>query len=357
MFKNKPYKLFIFLTLLLLPICYHSVIFADAIAERYYIRSSLIAPTVLKDAIGTCSIRFQGNHIYKRYENGTIFLDNNKLLCISFAAKRLKRFNSPGDAQSDRFINLSALLPFVDVRLPETRTSKFIVLNTQGDFLQLQPSHPDSEAVWVRSTEPPRLVVQRGEGEYLFEPEISEISTYKPDNDSFAASGKVALERFKPISGWVWNNQRSIRLPITQRNENGYIEIVYDCITDLRIWIRPEALEALTGHNLSQTYFHTSTTQYVDLFYLTENNTRKLYDKPLLAANHQTISTDTQLTVNERNITYGYDEIGYISGIENGFAQLIYIDYANGEKSNLGWIKIRNEESKLSIWPMLSPQP
>lgn len=352
-----PRKILIFIILFFPAIFYQSTLFADSIAERYYLRSSFIAPAVLKDAIGTCSIRLQGSQIYKRYENGTISLDNNKLLCISSDAKRLKRFNNPGEAQADRFVNISALIPFVDVRLPETRTSKFMVLNTQGDFLQLQSSHPDSEAVWVRSTEPPRLLVPRGEGEYLFEPEISEISIYKSDNDSFSASGKIALKRFKPISGWVWNNQRSIRLPVTQRNENGYIEIVYDCINDLRVWIRPEALEASTSHNLNQTYFHTNTTQYVDLFYLTENNTRKLYDKPLLAANYQTISTDTRLTVNERNIKYGYDEIGYISTIENGFALLVHIDNTTGKKSNLGWIKIRDKKNRLNIWPLLPLQP
>ncbi len=148
-----------------------------------------------------------------------------------------------------------------------------------------------------------------------------------------------------------------------------YRQIVYHPILDQRAWISLSKLTKIadSDYRVREEYFIEGRNEKihnepsweipVDLFFLTKEETRKLYQAPNEHASFRLISPDSKLFPGKCEEKFGYDYTFFITQIEKGFALLYdFGDRCWDVKELVGRIKIREEE-KLTIWLVVPLSP
>ncbi|MCP4903285.1 MAG: hypothetical protein GY906_40505 [bacterium] len=199
------------------------------------------------------------------------------------------------------------------------------------------------------------------DGELRFVPEYSQLPLHAPDN---AAAGTLSLQDVSPLSGYLWMgylsegtaSTASLRFPIV-RATGDFRQIIVDPKLDSRAWIKISEVTAIISSSglwepkpIREVYFNRpiegeEQTIFVDLFYLLIDRSRMLYEAADATSEHRSLASSTtgqsQAMPNELHITR----------ISNGFALVCIIDPCDEVPlQEVGWIKIRDNQNKLTVW-------
>ena len=336
---------------------------ADAPYEKYYVNPTDIEPAVLKDIIGVLTVTIPGSlDDFRKHNNGIMTLGGKEWLFVSDIENIDTYTSLAGTFHADGKLPRAEKHP-KDEWLCESwdgeSSMKFPIVNSQGDYRQILYDPLKKLTIWVKPSGIPKPYA------YLFVPEVEKIAYYTYESGSFIADGSLNLTDVVPISGWSWNGYISerivtVRFPIIEA-KGEYRHIVYNPLIGLAMWVHfptmEKAFEPRAGYEIKEVYFteeyfnqNKSSPIYVELFFLSQ--TRELYHAPDESAHFDLISPYVQDPNSPGKSNF---DQGYITRIQNGFAHISDIDIVTGDERRIGWIKIRDKDERLTVWPDILP--
>lgn len=337
--------------------------FADAPYERFFVSASDIEKDVLKNAVGVLTVTIPGSFddIRQHKERG-VELGGKKWLVVSNIESIESYTPLDGTFRGSGTLPRPERLQKGDwlcEPLEGPAPSRFQIVNDQGEYAQILYDPLKDLTAWVKPADIPIPSA------CLFVPEVTKIELYTSESGTFTAAGALNLTDIIPISGWSWTGYKAeriitVRFPIVEK-KGQYRRIVYNPLLGSTAWIDFPAMkkvfEPRSVYNMSETYFTETDFKQdeenpicVDLFSLSQ--AQELYKAPDASAHFDRISPLVPDPGSPSGSNYGY---GYIMEIQNGFALVSDIDIVTGEERRIGWIKIRNNDGMLTLWPTASP--
>ncbi len=345
------------LILILLFLC-PCVVSADSPVDFYFVRSSDIDRDVQSNAIGVLSVTIPGSYgDFKQRENGVMELAGRKWLFVS-KKKRINTYTPVSDA-----FKANGALTIADMKIPVRRlfeggvdegVKKFQIVSSRGEYRRILYDASRGLKAWIKPSEIPKPT------SYIFIPGLERIDKYTMKSGAFVADGALDIIDIVPINGHLWFDELSeathtLRFPIVGV-KGSYRQIVYNPILDLKAWIHlPELsklMKPLTWYEPAEAYFTGKYfrkappyTLFVDLFFFTKS--RKLYHSPDESASFDLITPHMKDPNDPGDYFYGY---GTITRIRDGFALICDINPCGEWVRQIGWIKIRDEDGRITIW-------
>lgn len=193
-------------------------------------------------------------------------------------------------------------------------------------------------------------------GDQRFDPKTGLLNTYRRQDGRFVENTAIALDQTVPVSatlGIGYDSERALllRFPIVAI-EGRFRRIVSHVPRDLRTWIKLDnpinrlALEAgdaiaLNEQILIEAHAPQAPAGAFDIFYLTPDEKRRLYQGPEETASFVIISPASRTYQGDTLLPGRYHRSLFVGRIQGGFAELWVERGAAGAAGQLGWIRIR----------------
>ncbi len=339
-----------------------SMALADAPYDIYYIQASDIHHEVRRDAVGVFSITFPGTFLnFKERKNGVVEIAGRRWLFVSNWRTINTYLPVSGGFKADGALSAAETGTPVNWLYTEDErngANAYPVVNTRGEYCRILYGPSRGRSAWIRPSEIPTLT------DRVFIPGVARIETYARRSGAFVPDGDLDVMDIVPVNGCRWYDElsdqtRTLKMPIVGV-QGDFRQIVYDPIRNSRAWIHltrlVELMKPLTWYQPGDDFFteklfgrNPPESLYVDLFFFIKS--RKLYKAPDESAPFELITPETK----EPSDPLGYTNYGSgtVTRIRNGFALLCFIDACTGKVMPLGWIKLRDEGGKITIWTVI----
>jgi hypothetical protein len=179
------------------------------------------------------------------------------------------------------------------------------------------------------------------------------ISIFKKGKNSFEKIGVLDKVDIRTPTGGQYGPSTWYRFPVT--NAQGvYLEIIYNLPKRKKCWVDFSELKlSLSPEKPVLNWFtnqYSSETVSVDIFYLTRDNVIKLYDSPSLESSSHIITPQSEILT-----SYGAYDVRALQIIERmkGFGHLVENIGLDRPPRSIGWIRLRNENGLLMVWPIM----
>ena len=271
-----------------------------------------------------------------------------------------KRSTRPGVIQLAALLLLSAAPAGADFPLPQER----ILVGTDeipDEVLRetigvLNVVIPGTLGSGTGTPEPPTNPAFLWNGNQRFNPKAGLLKTFRRQDGRFVESIAIALDQTAPVSaalGIGYDSERPLllRFPIVAI-EGSFRRIVSHAPRDLRTWIKLDnpsrrlVLEAgdaiaLNEQLLTEAHAPQEPAGAFDIFYLTTDEKRRLYQAPEESASFVVITPASRTYQGDTLLPGRYHRSLFVGRIQGGFAELWVERGAAGAAGQLGWIKIR----------------
>jgi hypothetical protein len=180
---------------------------------------------------------------------------------------------------------------------------------------------------------------------------------YANDGDRFTPSGNILLRGTRPISVYrvgtdaIVNRSRAVvrRYPVLQR-QGVYLKVALDPSGRRAEWLR-RTPEGAFPNSVDYVDFNDAGSfrcYQLDLYYLTGNSPRKLFEKPDPAAPSTTLSATPGAA-------------GFLAGDlvplqrKGNFLEVAALRGLDDPRNGIGWVEIKDAKGRLTVW--FSPGP
>ena len=179
------------------------------------------------------------------------------------------------------------------------------------------------------------------------------ISVFKKQKNLLKKIGVLDMTGVSTPTGGQYGPSIWHRFPVT--NAQGvYLEIIYNLPKRKKCWVDfSELKSSLSPEKPVLNWFtnqYSSETVSVDIFYLTRDNAIKLYDSPSLESSSHIITPQSEILS-----SYGAYDVRALQIIErmNGFGRLVENIGLDRPPRRIGWIRLRDENGLLMVWPIM----
>lgn len=182
------------------------------------------------------------------------------------------------------------------------------------------------------------------------------ISVFQKGKNGFAKLGLLNETEIMTPTGGEYGPAKWYRFPVIGGRET-YLEIIYNLPENKRCWVNLAELEhSLSGEKPVLEWFttrHASKKHVsVDIFYLARNNEITLCNGPGLKYPCRTATPRSEIVQSHGT----YDAAAFILlERRNGFGRLGKSRGADSPPMPIGWIRLRDENGLLMVWPIISP--
>jgi len=175
-----------------------------------------------------------------------------------------------------------------------------------------------------------------------------DLRTYLKVGEQFIYSKTLEVRgETTPISNFGWRSPidkfiYNYRYPIVAKFGQ-YLCIVYEPTKNLKTWISIEEIKEQYFPYIVMLDSIKTPSRFVDIFYFTKSGRRKVYKEPLRDADFIIISTEESK----------YPLLNMLEQ-KNGFIKIgiVHVDFDTDEQrvEPLGWIRLKDDQGKLTIW-------
>ena len=179
------------------------------------------------------------------------------------------------------------------------------------------------------------------------------ISIFKKNETSFNKIGILNKADIKTPTGGEYGPISWYRFPVIDW-QGEFLKIVYNLSEQKKCWVNFSELKSSSIYDqpvLNQfTNQSSSETVTVDIFYLTKKNEIKLYNAPSLKSASQIVTPASKILTSS-----GAYDAGAFQIVEqkNGLARLVHTFGLDMPTQSIGWIRLRDKNGLLLLWPIL----
>ncbi len=192
--------------------------------------------------------------------------------------------------------------------------------------------------------------------EYYNQPNINQapyISVYKKVGNSFKKMGVLEKVQIKTPTGGEYGPSAWYRFPVTN-SKREYFEIIYDILEHKKCWVNfSELKSSLSGEKPGLDWFTTRSSSEpvsVDIFFLTRNKEIRVYTSPTSGSPSQALTPQSEIL----RTSAVYDARAFqIIESKNGFGHLGVNQGCDRPARSIGWIRLRDENGRLLVWPIM----
>jgi hypothetical protein len=199
------------------------------------------------------------------------------------------------------------------------------------------------------------IIDPKAYAEYYNQPNMKQapyITVYKKAGNSFKKMGVLEKAQIKTPTGGKYGPITWYRFPVTN-SKREYFEIIYDILGNKKCWVNfSELKSSLSGEKPVLDWFTTQPSSEpvsVDIFFLTRNKEIRVYTSPTSGFPSQVLTPQSEI-LRTRSV---YDDRAFqIIERKNGFGHLVVNRGCDIPGRSIGWIRLRDENGRLLVWPI-----
>lgn len=200
------------------------------------------------------------------------------------------------------------------------------------------------------------IIDPKAYAEYYNQPNLKlapYITVYKKTGNSFKKMGILEKAQIKTPTGGNYGPSTWYRFPVTN-SKGEYFEIIYDISEHKKCWVNfSELKSSLSGEKPVLDWFTTQPSSEpvsVDIFFLTRNKEIRVYTSPTSGSPSQALTPQSDIL----RTSEVYDDRAFqIIERKNGFGHLGVNQGCDRPARSVGWIRLRDENGRLLVWPIM----
>jgi hypothetical protein len=200
------------------------------------------------------------------------------------------------------------------------------------------------------------IIDPKAYAEYYNQPNMKQapyITVYKKAGNSFKKIGVLGKAQIKTPTGGHYGPGAWYRFPVTH-SKGEYLEVIYDILEHQKCWINfSELKSSLSGEKPALDWFTTQSSSEpvsVDIFFLTRNKEIRVYTSPTSRSPSQGLTPQSEIL----RTSEVYDARAFqIIERKNGFGKFVVNQGCDRPGRSIGWIRLRDENGRLLVWPIM----